>query len=355
MKKTLIFFFALATVFSAKAQYTITGELRNVPDGKIVLNVHGADTDSADVVDGHFAIRSNRHILGAEYVMLATKDQKWGTMFWMQNDTITITPTADGYDLSGSKTEDEYQDYVKWMTPVWDERKAVMTKGDKDVSKVQENNDYLERVLRPKQDSVFMVWARRHPSSYIALNHIYNCRGMDKYPLERYQSMLNVLTPGAFEGQQWATMQRFIAEDKAKEPGSIFPDFTMGNAYGEPVTRADFAGKPVLYYIGYTAQDEYRLDLPLRKELYAKYHPQGLEMVDMLMVGKRSDVVRAVVENQQPWTVVSDLKGFYSPFIEAFHIDIVPQTFLVGRDGKIIAHNVYGQDLQKAVDGLFEK
>ncbi len=46
-----------------------------------------------------------------------------------------------------------------------------------------------------------MVWARRNPSSYVAMNHIYNCRGINKYPLQRYAAMLDVLTPGAFEGQ----------------------------------------------------------------------------------------------------------------------------------------------------------
>lgn len=355
MKKKLVLLFLLATALTAQAQYSITGDLRNVPDGKIDLIVHGANTDSADVVNGHFSIRSNRHVTGADYVMLATKDRKWGTMFWMRNDTITIKPTAEGYDLSGSKTEDEYQDFVKWMTPIWNEKAAVKKAAGKDANKINEAFKYIQRVLSPKQDSIFMIWAHQHPSSYVALNYIYNCRGMDKYPLQRYMPMLEALTPGAFEGDQWKTMQQMIAEDKAKEPGSVFPDFTTGNAYDEPVTRADFAGKVVLYFVGYTTQDEYLSDLPLRKELYAKYHQQGLEMVDMLMVSKRSDVVRAVAEHRQPWTVVSDLRGFNSPFIEGYHIDHVPQVFLVGRDGKIVAHNVYGQNLKKTVESLFAK
>ncbi len=355
MKKIIVLLAVWVSVLAANAQYIIKGILRDVPSGKMMLNIHGVDTDSADIVAGHFTIESDKHIKGAEYVMLSTKDRKWGTMFWMQNDTITITPTADGYDLSGSKTQDEYLDFVKWMTPIWNEKVAVKEAAGKDANKINEAFEYIRRELSPKQDSIFMIWARKHSSSYVALNYIYNCRGMDKYPLQRYAAMLDVLTPGAFEGQQWETMQRFIAEDKAKEPGSVFPDFTMGNAYGEPVTQSDFAGKPVLYYVGYTTQDEYANDLDLRKTLYTQYHDKGLEMVDMLMVSKRSDVVRAVVQDKIPWTVVSDLKGFYSPFIEGFHIDYVPQVFLVGPDGRIVAHNVYGQELKTAIDALFAK
>lgn len=354
MKKILILSLAFLPLM-VYAQYVITGDLYNVPDGEIVLNIRGIDTDSARINKGHFVLRSKKHLSGAHYVSLSTRDSKWGTMFWMQNDSICIQSTINGYQLSGSKTEDEYQDYLKWMSPIWDEIKVAKNNAGKDVGKMEDTNTYIEKVLEPKSDSIFMIWARQHPSSYVALNHIYNCRGLKKYPLSRYVPMFSALKDGAFEGSIWDDMNEYIAEDEALEPGHLFPSYTMSNAYGDTVSNGSYKGKIVLYYIGYTTQKEYIHDFDIRQSLYSSYHDQGLEMCDMLMVRRHSDVVRAVVQNNIQWDVMTDLKGFYSPFIENAHIDHVPHTFLVGRDGKIIAHNVFGSELKESIDSLFIK
>lgn len=62
MKKILILSLAFLPLM-VYAQYVITGDLYNVPDGEIVLNIRGIDTDSARINKGHFVLRSKNTCL----------------------------------------------------------------------------------------------------------------------------------------------------------------------------------------------------------------------------------------------------------------------------------------------------
>ena len=53
---------------------------------------------------------------------------------------------------------------------------------------------------------------------------------------------------------------------------------------------------------------------------------------------------------QTPWIVVGDYKGFMSKQALDLHIDHIPLNFLVSPDGTIIARDVFGAELEKALE-----
>ena len=52
-------------------------------------------------------------------------------------------------------------------------------------------------------------------------------------------------------------------------------------------------------------------------------------------------------------THISDLKGWQSEYSKIYRVNSIPQSFLIGPDGKIIAKNIRGEELNKTLGNLF--
>ncbi|MNY53544.1 hypothetical protein D3C86_1893090 [compost metagenome] len=55
------------------------------------------------------------------------------------------------------------------------------------------------------------------------------------------------------------------------------------------------------------------------------------------------------------WTQVSDLKGGNNEVAEMYQVKSIPTNFLVGPDGKILAKNLRGADLENKILELLDK
>jgi hypothetical protein len=354
MRHTIItILLAIVTVSTASAQYEINGKLDGLKADKMYIYKFDQPVDSAVVApDGTYHLKGKEPMHGADYVSLGNRKAQIGIYFWLLNDKVNVTMHSTGaYEVTGAKVEDEYRDYMAHMTPLWNKVRAELAIARKDLSRAGELSDSLEAVWLPREDSTFMVWARQHPRSYIALNHVYNKRNMDKYPYSRYMKMLAVLDTTAFEGRQWKTMQKTIAEDRALEPGQPFPnDINMPDAYGDMLKLSDLRGKYVLITLSSSPLGDYLADIPLRKELYARLHAKGLEMVDVLLDDAWSSIIRQIAFHGIKWTAVCDLKAWGSPFVDALHIDHITQNWLVDPQGIILEHNLFGDKLKEAIE-----
>jgi hypothetical protein len=55
------------------------------------------------------------------------------------------------------------------------------------------------------------------------------------------------------------------------------------------------------------------------------------------------------------WTQVSDLKYWNNAAAALYSVTSIPQNYLIGPDGKIIAKNLRGEDLDAKLAELFGK
>lgn len=342
----------MASAAIAHAQYRIYGHVPDLPDGTMYLEVTRGVKDSAKVEKCCFTIEGKTVLEAPTYVFMRHSSNRWQCAFWMGNDNIDFTTVNDMPVIKGSKTQDEYGEYQKVLDPVWDFGRQLKQKMS-DVTKYDSIMNILNTVYQEKEDSAFMVFARKNPSSYISLNHIYNKRIMDKYPFERYSKMAKVLTPGAFKGKQWQTFCEHLAKDEALEPGHPMPAFAMNDLYGKSIDLATIKGKFVLFTISNYGIDDYNADLLLRKELYEKYSKQGLEMVDYSLSQDMIGVMKAPANMGLCWHFVTDLKGFGGPWLKEHAIDHITQNFLIDRNGTIIGRNLFGKDLEREIEKLF--
>ena len=64
-------------------------------------------------------------------------------------------------------------------------------------------------------------------------------------------------------------------------------------------------------------------------------------------------VMKAPANMGLRWHFVTDLKGFYSPWLKEHGIDHITQNFLIDRNGMIIGRNLFGKDLEREINKLF--
>jgi alkyl hydroperoxide reductase subunit AhpC len=88
---------------------------------------------------------------------------------------------------------------------------------------------------------------------------------------------------------------------------------------------------------------------------YQKYHDKGFEIIGVSLDTDKKAWLKALKADGLTWTHVSDLKGWKSKPVQEFGITGVPTSFIVDKEGKVIAKDLRGEDLEKKLEEVFGK
>src|SRR4029079_15465499 len=97
--------------------------------------------------------------------------------------------------------------------------------------------------------------------------------------------------------------------------------------------------------------------LPGLKETYADWHDRGFEIVGISLDTDRDALVELIAEEKIPWVNLfgedgkETNEGWQHPLAKKYGIRAIPSTFLLDREGKVLAHdltrNISIEQLQK--------
>ncbi len=359
MKKMILAAMLLGGVMSAHAQYSIKATGLKLADGtKVFIEQDGQKLDSTVVSKGEFLIQSDKKI-NVQYSTLRSEDNQWGTMFWFGNDNVTIN--AETNELKGAPEEDLYQAYKEWMNPVWDEMRKVDAERTADFQKNGYANwehygNILKKDLKQKEDSLFIKFCDQHPRSYICLNHIYNCRMMDKYSFKRYAAMAAHLDTTAFSNTTWETFKRVYELEKGLEPGNKFPIKVEGtDVYGDKWSLDDYKGKYTLLVFAGPCIDEYKKDYPELLALHEQFKSKGYDEYDFFLASNRKDVLKHGAIMPAKWNLVSDYKEWGSSLLQSIELDHISQYYFLSPDGTILCHTSEFPEVKEVIMNTMKK
>lgn len=94
-----------------------------------------------------------------------------------------------------------------------------------------------------------------------------------------------------------------------------------------------------------------REELPLLKELYSEYNAKGLEIVSISIDTNPAMWLEFVKENPLPWL---SLIGDGMEFTSRYDFEYIPMNLIADKDGKVIKRGMFGADIRKAVEELFD-
>lgn len=137
-------------------------------------------------------------------------------------------------------------------------------------------------------------------------------------------------------------------------PGMMAPEIAMTDPNGKTRKLSDLRGKVVLIDFWASWCAPCRAEMPNVVRMYQKYHDAGLEIYSVSMDNKKEAWTKAIGDMRMTWeNHVSDLKGWTSTGGASYGVTSIPATFLVDKDGKIIAKNLRGDDLGRKLQEIF--
>lgn len=136
--------------------------------------------------------------------------------------------------------------------------------------------------------------------------------------------------------------------------GNIAPEIALNDPNGKEIKLSSLRGKVVLLDFWASWCGPCRKENPNNVKLYKQYKEQGFEIYGVSLDKNKEDWTQAIMEDQLTWTHVSDLKFWQSEAAAQYKVEAIPATFLLDKEGKILAKNLRGEELAAYLKKLFQ-
>lgn len=194
------------------------------------------------------------------------------------------------------------------------------------------------RIFDPINDKNDLAWFR-------AVANAWN----ERYPgCPRTENLLNIVQQGRKNQAKPREIVLDLSHQKVRELGII--DITLPDINGELRTLSDLQGKVVLLdFTAFALEGMHERTLILR-ELYNKYHDQGLEIYQISVDRNRNFWAQRT--EMLPWVSVYCEEGADSDILTLYQVNSLPYYFLIDRNCDLQARQENITDLEKAIQAL---
>ena len=138
------------------------------------------------------------------------------------------------------------------------------------------------------------------------------------------------------------------------EVGEIAPDFTAPSIDGPDITLSNVLLDNKVTLLDFWAAwcRPCRIENPNLVRLHKKYKDAGFDIIGVSLDRTREQWEQAVIDDNLPWTQVSNLNFWNDPVARRYSIRAIPQSYLLNKDGLVMGKNLRGQELEDRILSL---
>ncbi len=336
-------------VKKAENKFVLSGTVTSMPD-KTEISLMSSDgrgtiLAATKSVKNKFSLSAALPETG---IYLLQFPQQQAVPLFVGNESISAT--GDIHDVanlkfSGSASQDDFMEYSAIMQPLLEQSNNISqlasTAGVTDSLRTAYTNSTKDILAAA---DAFLSKKPASPVSPLMLLVVKRFAPSGEYIEQRY-NLLAAEGKASFYGKM---LGQSINEAKSgpNPVGALAPDFSQNDTNGTPVSLSSFKGKYVLVDFWASWCRPCRDENPNVVDNYNRFKNKNFTVLGVSLDRAKEPWLQAIADDNLTWTHVSDLKFWSNEVAKLYSVGSIPQNFLVGPDGKIVAKNLRGPALE---------
>ena len=349
--------------------YSLSGELKNVEDGKMIYvseldqNMQPSKIDSVQIKKGEFKL-DMAEVEHPNLSFLSVEGSNGNVIFISENEPIQFEIYKDSLPTSkvnGGKENEVFYTYLdhlkglnKQVMEIRTEMREIMTSTRDSAAMAQLQQQ--EEELRTKDMTFKKNLVQKHPDRFVSVLVLTDMMNMGAPANE-----VNELYESLSENATKSSLAKSLAENLSKRSkvaiGSKAPEFSAPNPEGEQISLKDSMGKVTLIDFWAAWCKPCRVENPNIVKTYNKYHDKGFNIIGVSLdrEAQKDKWIQAIKDDNLTWPQVSNLKFWQDPVAQLYGVQAIPAQFILDENGVIVAKNLRGDALDAKVKELLEK
>ncbi len=357
-------FFLFAQTPPSK-EFTISGNVKNGKAGdKIYLELGGVQpvkvVDSTTLNDKKaFTLKRTELDEGTVYQLNIAKRQR---VILLVEGGENLSVEADGVEkgkivVTGSKNNEYYQRITAMNQAMADKSKKwqeeyAAAEQKKDAKKIAA----IQQQFEAESQNVVNTVKKLLPEMGTSLVALFATNFLN--PEAHLPTLDSLARRFEAERPNMKQAQVFVGNVKRMRGvpvGDVAPEIALKNPNDTLVSLSSLRGKYVLIDFWASWCGPCRQENPNVVRVYNKFKDKGFTVYSVSLDKDRAPWLKAIEKDGLTWTNhVSDLKYWQSVAAQSYGVNGIPATFLLDKEGRVIAKNLRGEELEKKLEEVLK-